>query len=84
MRVLITGGTGTLGHALVLKLLDQGHVPIIFSRDEYKQSVMHREFPDVEVLLGDNTKFKNQTGWEPEIPFEKTMKDLLQYWRERV
>lgn len=39
---------------------------------------------DVAVVLGDYTKFKNQTGWEPEIPFEKTMKDLLQYWRERV
>src|SRR3989338_4774823 len=39
---------------------------------------------DVEVLIGDATKFKNQTGWKPEIPFEKTMEDLLSYWREKV
>lgn len=39
---------------------------------------------DVPVLLGDCTKFKKVTGWKPEIPFEKTMKDLLNYWRERV
>jgi len=36
------------------------------------------------VLWGDNTKFVKQTGWKPEIPFEQTMKDLLNYWRERV
>jgi len=39
---------------------------------------------DVEVLLGDCSKFKKQTGWKPEIPFEKTMEDLLNYWREKV
>lgn len=39
---------------------------------------------DVPVLIGDNSKFVAKTGWKPEIPFEKTMEDLLNYWRERV
>lgn len=39
---------------------------------------------DVPVLRGDGSKFMTQTGWKPQIPFEKTMEDLLQYWRERV
>lgn len=39
---------------------------------------------DVPVLLGDNSKFVGKTGWKPEIPFEKTMEDLLNYWRARV
>lgn len=39
---------------------------------------------DVPVLLGDNTKFVEKTGWKAEIPFEKTMEDLLNYWRERA
>lgn len=39
---------------------------------------------DVEILIGDNTKFVKQTGWKAEIPFEKTMEDLLNYWRENV
>lgn len=39
---------------------------------------------DVEILIGDNTKFVQKTGWKPEIPFEKTMGDLLNYWRENV
>jgi GDP-4-dehydro-6-deoxy-D-mannose reductase len=37
---------------------------------------------DVPVLLGDSTKFRKETGWKPEIPFEKTLKDILDYWRE--
>ena len=39
---------------------------------------------DVEVLIGDNSKFRKQTGWKPEIPFETTMKDLLDYWRKKI
>jgi len=39
---------------------------------------------DVKVLVADATKFKKATGWEPQIPFEKTLRDLLDYWRARV
>jgi GDP-4-dehydro-6-deoxy-D-mannose reductase len=39
---------------------------------------------DVPILLGDCSKFKKLTGWKPLIPFRQTMKDLLDYWRERV
>lgn len=39
---------------------------------------------DADLQVPDTTKFKQHTGWEPEIPFEKTMQDLLNYWRERV
>lgn len=39
---------------------------------------------DVPILLGDCSKFCRLTGWKPIIPFAKTMKDLLDYWRERV
>jgi GDP-4-dehydro-6-deoxy-D-mannose reductase len=39
---------------------------------------------DVRLLLANVDKFKAATGWEPTIPFEQTMADLLGYWRERV
>jgi GDPmannose 4,6-dehydratase len=39
---------------------------------------------DADLQVPDTTKFRIHTGWEPEIPFEKTMQDLLDYWRERV
>jgi GDP-4-dehydro-6-deoxy-D-mannose reductase len=38
---------------------------------------------DVEILLGDYSKFHQETGWKPEIPFTTTMQDLLQYWRDQ-
>ena len=39
---------------------------------------------DVPLLLGDASRFREATGWSPEIPFETTLRDLLTYWRERV
>jgi len=39
---------------------------------------------DVPILWADTAKFQRATGWEPQIPFEKTLADLLDYWRERV
>ena len=39
---------------------------------------------DADLQVPDTSKFKKHTGWEPQIPFEKTMCDLLNYWRERV
>jgi len=39
---------------------------------------------DVPVLIGDYTKFNKLTGWKPEIPFERTLEDLLNYWRQKV
>jgi GDP-4-dehydro-6-deoxy-D-mannose reductase len=39
---------------------------------------------DVEVLIGDASKFHADTGWEAKIPFDKTLADLLDYWRERI
>ena len=39
---------------------------------------------DVPILLGDHSKFTKQTGWTPEIPFEKTLEDTLNYWRDQL
>ena len=39
---------------------------------------------DVTLLVGDCAKFRNATGWQPTIPFEVTLKDLLEHWRSRV
>ena len=39
---------------------------------------------DVRLLWANVDKFKKATAWEPVIPFDRTMADLLNYWRERV
>ncbi len=37
---------------------------------------------DVTLQIPSTEKFQKQTGWKPEIQFEKTLKDTLDYWRE--
>lgn len=37
---------------------------------------------DVPLLQGDNSTFRRDTGWKPEIPMEKTLSDLIEFWRE--
>lgn len=39
---------------------------------------------DVPVLYGSCKKFRQQTGWLPEIEFRQTLRDVLNYWREKV
>jgi len=39
---------------------------------------------DADLQVPNTAKFKAITGWEPKIPFEETMRDLLQYWRDRI
>jgi GDP-4-dehydro-6-deoxy-D-mannose reductase len=39
---------------------------------------------DVMVLEGDPSKIEKATGWKVEIPFERTLSELLEYWRNRV
>src|SRR5947209_6445826 len=38
---------------------------------------------DVPVLVGDASRLTRELGWRPEIPFEQTLRDLLEYWRQR-
>ena len=49
-----------------------------------EQDPMRLRPSDVRLLWANVDKFKQATGWEPVIPFEQTMHDLLSYWRERV
>ncbi len=39
---------------------------------------------DADLQVPNTEKFRNHTGWAPEIAFETTMRDLLDYWRMRV
>jgi len=57
-KILITGGTGTIGHYLTRRLLnEQPSVIRIFSRDEYKQYNMNNDFREhaakLRFLIGD-------------------------------
>ncbi|MFW9973362.1 MAG: GDP-mannose 4,6-dehydratase [Candidatus Odinarchaeota archaeon] len=35
---------------------------------------------DEDIILGDNSKIKNELGWDITIPIEETLKDMFEYW----
>ena len=39
---------------------------------------------DADLQIPDTSKFRKHTGWKPLINYKKTIKDLLDYWRERI
>jgi GDP-mannose 4,6-dehydratase len=39
---------------------------------------------DADLQIPNTAKFEAHTGWKPVIPYQKTLRDLLDYWRERV
>jgi UDP-N-acetylglucosamine 4,6-dehydratase len=55
MKVLITGGTGTLGQAVAKQL--EGEV-IIFSQSEQPQVEMKRRYPDYKYIVGNIRDYK--------------------------
>ena len=39
---------------------------------------------DADLQVPNTAKFEAHTGWQPEISHERTLRDLLDYWRYRV
>lgn len=39
---------------------------------------------DIPALVGDPGKLRQATGWRPRLPLDRTLRDLLEYWRARV
>jgi GDP-4-dehydro-6-deoxy-D-mannose reductase len=64
--------------ALLDKLLAHARVPIKVRVDpaRYRPN-------DVPLLVGDPTRITTELGWLPEIPLDRTIEDLLAYWRNR-
>jgi GDP-4-dehydro-6-deoxy-D-mannose reductase len=59
-------------------LLEQTSFEVKITVDEKKLRRL-----DIERLVGNNNKIKSETGWSPQIPLERTLIDLLNYWREK-
>ncbi len=39
---------------------------------------------DNQVIIGSYEKIKNEIGWQPSIPLEKSLEDVLNYWRTKT
>jgi GDP-4-dehydro-6-deoxy-D-mannose reductase len=59
-------------------LLSYSAVPIEVRLDETRMRPS-----DVPRRVGDAGRLRERTGWEPTIPFEQTLLDILNDWRQR-
>lgn len=74
----IASGKGITIRDMLQKILDRSTVAVRVEVDPARLRPS-----DVEVLLGDASKFRAATGWEPRIPLDQTIADTLDYWRAR-
>ncbi len=75
----IGSGIAFTAQEILDKLLAQTHAKIKIEVDPQRLRPS-----DVMILLSDSSKFRAATGWEPRIPFEQSLNDLLDYWRARL
>jgi len=89
-RALVNRGTSGLaynicrGEALSVRelidaLLARARVPVNVVVDPQRVRKV-----DIPLVLGSHARLTSDTGWQPEVPFARTLDDLLTYWREQV
>ncbi len=74
------GGDRTVTIEEALKIL------LSFSKKKFEIKVDPKLLrpSDVTLQIPCIDKFRNETGWEPKIPLEKTLRDLFDYWRQEL
>jgi GDP-4-dehydro-6-deoxy-D-mannose reductase len=75
----ICSGRGYKIGTILDMLLDFSKVAIEIKVDKKKLRPT-----EVMVRIGDNRKFVAETHWKPEIPIRKTLKGILDYWRNKT
>jgi GDP-mannose 4,6-dehydratase len=66
-----------LNYLIKISNLDKNKIKIIEDPERIREI-------DADLQVPDTSKFRNHTGWKPEISFENTMLDLLNFWREEI
>lgn len=79
MSYNICSGQGIAIQEILNRLLALTEMPIQVEQDPTRMRPS-----DVPRLVGDFTLFQQATGWQPEIPLDQTLRDILTYWRAAV
>ena len=79
-RVFLMGAAGTVGNMLnYLVSLSSDNNLIGIEIDESRVGTLHAD-----LQVPDTSRVIKHKGWKAEIPFERTIRDLLEYWRGRI
>ncbi|NOT45177.1 MAG: NAD-dependent epimerase/dehydratase family protein [Acidobacteria bacterium] len=72
----VASGVGRTMRSILDGLLMRARVPVQVATDPARLRPN-----DVPFLVGDPSRLGRTTGWKPAIPFDRTLDDLLEYWR---
>ena len=75
----LCSGTATRIGDIVEIVREQGRVPV-----EIRVDPARLRPSDEPLLMGDNSKLRAATGWQPEIGMNQIVAELLDYWRARI
>jgi len=75
----VCSGTAVPIGRLVEVFTSQARVPITIAQDPSRFRPN-----DTPMVLGDHSRLTRDTGWSPQIGLDKTVEDLLSYWRQQV
>jgi GDP-4-dehydro-6-deoxy-D-mannose reductase len=75
----LCSGRATRIGDIVDMVVQQGRVPVAVITDPTRLRPV-----DEPILMGDNSKLRAATGWQPEIGIEQIVSELLAYWRGRT
>lgn len=71
------------GEAIALRRILEVFLSSTLKEVKVEQDPARLRKVDIPVLVGDNRKLKAETGWEPRIPLDHTLLELLDHWRTR-
>ncbi len=73
-----SGRAFSIGHLLdVLLGLTSTHIRIERDRRRVRRG-------EVSCVVGDCTRLRQETGWNPRIPLSQSLEDVIRYWRENA
>lgn len=81
-----SGDVYNIGSGKSYKMSDVLNMLLSFSKSKIKVETDPKLFraSDNPELVCDNTKIFKLTGWQPKIPLEKSLREILDYWRKTV
>jgi GDP-4-dehydro-6-deoxy-D-mannose reductase len=75
----VASGVGRTIGSVLEALLSRARVAVRVEQDAARLRTQ-----DPSALVGNPARLREATGWEPLIPFERMLDDLLDYWRAAV
>ena len=61
------------------RLLEMSRIPMRVQIDPTRMRPV-----DIPVIVCDSGRFQRETGWEPRYPIADTLRETLEFWRQRV